>query len=266
LKRVVRRERIENIEAPFAHDLVLAASSYVVAAFGLAGTLIGGAVAGTVTYMVARQAQEAAEKSWIRNTRREVYDRFLTRAQDLQVTCQLYKAGDPDDASRDAVERAFNDFFHVYAVIQTIAEPRVVAAARIHGYRLHELRDEALEKPGKLDPPNFVRVDELVRDARHDTVEAMSSGCPAPRVPQRTSTPLRVPTLRALTLRRGRTPDDARRLGWAAQSPTPESAPLHIPPSQLHPLVAQRATRARASLVGDEAGRIPWSPLVCDQC
>jgi hypothetical protein len=162
-----------GIEAPVAPEVVLAASSSGVAAIGLAGSLIGGSIAGLVSYVVARQAREAAEQSWIRDTRREVFDRFISRAQDLQASCQIYRAGGRDEASRDAVERAFNDFFHAYAVVQTIAESGVVEAARIHGYRLHELRDEALEKPGVLDPPNFARVDELVREARHETVNAM---------------------------------------------------------------------------------------------
>lgn len=62
---------------------------------------------------------------------------------------------------------------YAYAVVQTLAEAAVVQAARVHGYRLHELRDEALGKPGKLDAPNFASVDELVRDARHKTIDAM---------------------------------------------------------------------------------------------
>jgi hypothetical protein len=190
-----------RIQASLALELVLAADSSVAAAFGLAGTLIGGLIAGGVNYMVARQTRDEAKRSWLRNTRREVYDRFLTRAQDLQATCQIHKAGDGDEASRKAVERAFNDFFHVYAVVQTIAERRVVDAARIHGYRLHELRDEALGKPGSLDPPNFEVVDKLVRDARHDTVEAMrtNSACVARRVRNPTSTRSRAPALRVLS-------------------------------------------------------------------
>jgi hypothetical protein len=44
---------------------VLAAisSAYVAAGFGLAGSLIGGLIAGTVSLRVARQAREAAESS-----------------------------------------------------------------------------------------------------------------------------------------------------------------------------------------------------------
>ena len=77
------------------------------------------------------------------------------------------KAGNKDVKSAEAVEAAFDAFFNAYAVVQTIAEAAVVQAARVHGYRFHELRDEALGKPGKLDPPNFASVDELVRDAGH---------------------------------------------------------------------------------------------------
>jgi hypothetical protein len=152
---------------------VLAASSYVAAAFGLVGSVIGAATAGTVSYLVSRQTREAAEKAWIRDSRREVFDRFMTGAQNLQAACEICVQGGGEGGSRDDVERAFNDFFHSYAVVQTIAERRVVEAARIHGYRLHELRDEALGKRGKLNPPNFWGVDKLVRKARHGTVQAM---------------------------------------------------------------------------------------------
>ena len=173
LQRNCRYEKVECIDALYGSVPVLGASSYVAAAFGLAGSLIGGAIAGIVSYMVARQAREAAEKSWIRDTRRQIYDRFLTRAQDLQSTCEHYQAGDVDQQSPQAVERAFNDFFQAYGVVQTVAESRVVEAARIHGYRLHELRDEVVGDRGRLDPPDPVRVDELVREARHDTIDAM---------------------------------------------------------------------------------------------
>ena len=55
---------------------VLAATStpYVAAAFGLAGSLIGGLIAGTVSLRVARQAREAAESSWMRDSRRGIFD------------------------------------------------------------------------------------------------------------------------------------------------------------------------------------------------
>ena len=173
LRHACRRERVAHIDALVGFDAALAASSLVAGAFALAGTLIGGAIAGIASYKVAQQAREAAERSWIRDTRREIYDRFLTRAQDLQSTCQHYQAGAHDGPSGDALERAFNDFFQAYGVVQTVAERRVVAAARVHGYRLHELRDQVVGKPGKLDPPDTKRVDELVRTARHETVAAM---------------------------------------------------------------------------------------------
>ena len=59
---------------------ILAASAYVAAVFGLAGSLIGGLIAGTVSLRVARHAREAAERSWMRDSRREIYDRFLANA------------------------------------------------------------------------------------------------------------------------------------------------------------------------------------------
>jgi hypothetical protein len=67
---------------------VLAATNpYGVAVVGLVGSLVGGLIAGTVSLLVARQTRDAAERSWIRDSRRDIYDRFLTRAQ--QTACRL---------------------------------------------------------------------------------------------------------------------------------------------------------------------------------
>jgi hypothetical protein len=151
----------------------VAASSIGVAAIGLLGSLIGGVVAGATSYAVSRQARDAAEKSWIRDTRREVFDRFLTRAQDLQAACQIYHHGHRTDASRESVEKAFREFFNVYAVVQTVAEKPVVDTTRLYGYRLHSLADQALDRPGRLRGQHFDDVDKLVRLARHGAVDAM---------------------------------------------------------------------------------------------
>jgi hypothetical protein len=70
------RERMPMAELD---SVAAAVSPYVTAAFGLAGSLIGGTIAGTVSLVVARQARDAAEHSWIRDNRREIYDRFLGR-------------------------------------------------------------------------------------------------------------------------------------------------------------------------------------------
>ena len=116
-------------------DGVLLASNYATAAFGLAGSLIGGAIAGTVSLLVARQTREAAEGAWVRDSRRETYDRFLTRAQTLLIACGL----EPSQEAKAAVEAAHTEFFGVYGVVQTVAEIRVVDAARVYAYRLLEL-------------------------------------------------------------------------------------------------------------------------------
>jgi hypothetical protein len=132
-------------------------SPYVTAGVGLLGSLIGGAIAAVVTLMVAREAREAAATSWIRDTRREVYDRFLTTGQELLIA---HEAG-------SGVEEAHSDFFEVYGVLQTVAERPVVDAARIYAYRLMEL------KQGRLGADMFGSVAQLVRLARHDTIDAM---------------------------------------------------------------------------------------------
>jgi len=115
-------------------------SSYAPAIFGLAGSLIGGFIAGTISLLVARQAREAAEGAWIRDNRREVYDRFLTYAERLLHACEAYKyAFSGKEMARTKIESGLTDFFEIYGVVQTVAGTRLVKAARIYAYRLCEL-------------------------------------------------------------------------------------------------------------------------------
>ena len=147
---------------------LLAVSAYVTAGFGLAGSLIGGAIAGTVSLLVARQAREAAERSWMRDSRREIYDRFLTNAQKLLIAWEAAASG--TEQAREAIEDAHVDFFEVYGVVQTVAERPVVDAARVYAYRLLELSGPGCRSRGHDNGP---RVAQLVRLARHDTIDAM---------------------------------------------------------------------------------------------
>lgn len=159
---------------PFDSSLV-AVSAYATAAFGLAGSLIGGAIAGTVSLLVARQAREAAERSWMRDSRREIYDRFLTNAQRLLIACEASKSLRESFRTHDAehdkhvLEEAHVNFFEVYGVVQTVAERPVVDASRVYAYRLLELAGTGRQ----LDPARFERVAQLVRFARHDAIDAM---------------------------------------------------------------------------------------------
>jgi hypothetical protein len=123
---------------PFDDPLV-AVNAYVTAAFGLVGSLIGGAIAGIVSLVVARQARETAERSWIRDNRREIYDRFLARAQRLLIACEACK-DDPSEETRAAVDQVHADFFEANAILQTVAERTLVEASRVQAYRLVELR------------------------------------------------------------------------------------------------------------------------------
>ena len=148
-------------------------SSYAPAIFGLAGSLIGGFIAGTVSLLVARQAREAAEGGWIRDNRREIYDRYLTYAERLLHGCEAYKTAHRDKEEAKAnVESAFTNFWEVYGVVQTVAGTQLVEAARIHAYRLGELA-ASLDSTGVIGPENFTMVLGLIRDARHDMINAM---------------------------------------------------------------------------------------------
>ena len=163
----------------WSDSVTTAMSPYVTAGFALAGSLIGGAIAGTVSLVVARQAREAAASSWIRDNRREMYDRFLTKAQELLLACYGCKypvpateaAEPPTTEAAKAVERAFNSFFEAYGVVQTVAERSVLDAARIYAWRLMELRYEALGDPRAVWPDRFVAA--LIEPARHATIDAM---------------------------------------------------------------------------------------------
>lgn len=146
-------------------------SPYVIAGIGLAGSLIGGAIAATVSLVVAGQARDAAERSWIRDNRRETYDRLLTDAQRLLIACEVCMA-ERSEATEQEVHTAYVDFFDAYGVIQTVAEVAVVDAVRVYAYRLGELR-AALDADGVLPPERFARVAQLVRRARHDVIDAM---------------------------------------------------------------------------------------------
>ncbi len=137
--------------------MVADVSPYVTAGVGLLGSLIGGSIAAVVTLMVARQAREAAASSWIRDTRREVYDRFLSTGQELLIAHE----------ARSAVDEAHSDFFELYGVLQTVAERPVIDAARVYAYRLMELKER------RLGPENYGAVAQLVRRARHDVIDAM---------------------------------------------------------------------------------------------
>src|SRR4051812_49826729 len=118
---------------------IFAASSSATAAFGLAGSLIGGLIAGTVSLLVARHAREAAERSWMRDSRREIYDRFLTRAQKLLIACEAPErlpegiGGGKDGEAAEGGPHAHPHFFQVFRVVHNAAQRPVVDAARPDG-------------------------------------------------------------------------------------------------------------------------------------
>lgn len=146
-------------------------SSITNGVFGLVGVLIGAFIAGAVSFWVAKQAREAAERAWIRDNRREIYDRFLTCAQTLLIACEADRGSETERAGA-AVENAHTKFFEVYGVVQTVADNAVVTAARVYAYRLWELK-ASLDSTSVMGPENFKAVARLIRAARHDAIDAM---------------------------------------------------------------------------------------------
>src|SRR5215813_8312043 len=98
-----------------ANGLLAAGTPLAPALSGLVGAVIGAAVAGVVSLWVASQTRIAAEQAWIRDNRREIYDRFLTYAQQLHIASEAYyDARRKDDKARAKVESAFDSFWEVY--------------------------------------------------------------------------------------------------------------------------------------------------------
>ena len=148
-------------------------NSYTNAVFGFAGVLIGAIIAGGISIWVAKQTREAAERAWIRDNRREIYDKFLTCAQTLLIVCEEAQESKTKEA-KVSVETAFTKFFEVYGVVQTVADKALVDASRRYGYRLWELKSMLDSPPTSVtDPENFNTVTPLIRADRQDTIDAM---------------------------------------------------------------------------------------------
>ena len=146
-------------------------SSYTTAVIGLVGALIGGLIAGVVSLQVARKTREAAERAWIRDNRREIYDRFLSRAQRLLIACEAAH-GAATERPEVGIDVAHAEFFEAYGVIQTVADKDLVDAARTYAYMLWDLK-ASLDHQSVIGPENFSTVAQLIRLARHDTIDAM---------------------------------------------------------------------------------------------
>jgi hypothetical protein len=154
-------------------------SPYLTGFFGLFGVLIGGLIAGGVSLLVARQAREAAEASWMRDTRRQVYSDFLAKGQALHSEIIEAAASDNQIGPDDPVAAPYSHFVEAYAVVQTVADRAVVDAARVYTYRLQEL--EAIRSAAvSLGHAHLDDVSGLVRKARHDVVDAMRASLNLP--------------------------------------------------------------------------------------
>lgn len=148
-------------------------SAYVPAIFGLAGSLIGGFIAGAVSLFASRQAREAAEGAWIRDNRREIYDRFLTYAERLLHACLAYTETHRDkETARASVESVFTNFWEAYGVVQTVASTCLVEAVRVYAYRLWELA-ASLGTASVMGPQDLSLVIKLIRESRHDMINQM---------------------------------------------------------------------------------------------
>jgi hypothetical protein len=134
------------------------------AVYGLLGSLIGGSIAGSVSLLVAWQSRGAAERAWVRDNRRGIYAEFLTNAQEFLIA--LLKG--------ERVEEAYDGFFKPWGVVQTVAGPKALDAARTYGYRLLELKNE-YDANNPSGPEYFDEVAGWVRRARHATIAAMRS-------------------------------------------------------------------------------------------
>ena len=134
------------------------------AVYALLGSLVGGFIAGTFSFLLAWQQRKDAEKAWVRDNRREIYDRFLTGGQALLVALVEPR---PDPIA-DELRNAYVAFMGAYAVVQAVAERAVVDAARTYGYELLKLKQRV--DAGSTDAG---KVAARVRLYRQDAIDAM---------------------------------------------------------------------------------------------
>jgi hypothetical protein len=134
------------------------------AVYALLGSLIGGFIAGSVSFLVAWQTRKAAEQAWVRDNRREIYDRFLTQGQALLIAL-VEPLPEP---SADELHNAYVGFMGAYVVVQAVAERAVVDAARNYGYELGKLKQRI--DAGSTDAGNVAA---RVRLYRQEAIDAM---------------------------------------------------------------------------------------------
>jgi len=146
-------------------------SSYLPVALAL----LGPAIAGVIAVHVASRTRLAGLQSWKRETKRAIYDRFLSHAQRLLIECEARnpRGGGPAEGGPEALHEAYRSFFEVYASLQTVAKLEVVDAARVYAYRLQELEMQTVGGRSVLDRTTFDIVARLVREARHDVIDGM---------------------------------------------------------------------------------------------
>jgi hypothetical protein len=186
---------------------IAASSSSSNGLYTLLGAVIGAVIAAAIGYWVAKRARESAEKvaeltrvsaekvaeltrvsaekvaeqtrladelAWIRTSRREIYDRFLISAQTLQIACEA--AGPEAEGAQASVGPAHTAFFGAYGMVLTVADSACVDAARVYAYRLWELKsmvDSPRTSVMEATRENFEEVDQLIRLARQDTIDAI---------------------------------------------------------------------------------------------
>ncbi len=102
-----------------------AVSPYAIALIGLAGSLIGGMIAGGISILIAREARAGAHESSFRDSLSHICAGFLANSQALLDACWSSGQSPQTDASRAAVKQAHLEFFEVYGVLQTLAGQRL---------------------------------------------------------------------------------------------------------------------------------------------
>jgi hypothetical protein len=150
--------------------MMLAAETnpYALAGIALLGTLIGGGIAAWSNLSLARRTRDENRHQWIRDQRATLYDRYLSEGQGVLVAC-VNRGMLSHERSAPRIDTS--KLMGIYAVVQILASKPVVDAARIYGYRILAL--ERLGLRGNVDETSFDEIGQLVRAARHDTIEAM---------------------------------------------------------------------------------------------
>jgi hypothetical protein len=136
--------------------------------FGILGTILGAAIAGSMNFLLSRQNIKSEHRQWMRNVRQTAYKEFLSAGTSLHRACEeVAKSTDPDKARLLATPTV--NFDEAYIVLQIVSDRAVFLAAREYNYWFPDLMQAALQGNGA----EVKEIGGELRAARHSFLSAV---------------------------------------------------------------------------------------------